>query len=104
MSIVAQGSNKIKQSLKAIEDITNKPRLGLIMEQSKIPTDPTKQIFLDGKHFMLPANKVEVTTNDLGQKVFNFNKTTAPNAEIIAIQYANQGIDHVTANTLGSPS
>ena len=104
MSIVAQGSNKIKQSLKAIEDITNKPRLALIMEQSKIPTDPTKQIFLDGKHFMLSANKVEVTTNDLGQKVFNFNKTTAPNAEIIAIQYANQGIDHVTANTLGSPS
>ena len=104
MSIVAQGSNKIKQSLKAIEDITNKPRLGLIMEQSKIPTDPTKQIFLNGEYFMLSANKVEVTTNDLGQKVFNFNKTTAPNAEIIAIQYANQGIDHVTANTLGSPS
>ena len=104
MSIVAQGSNKIKQSLKAIEDITNKPRLALIMEQSKIPTDPTKQIFLNGEYLMLSANKVEVTTNDLGQKVFNFNKTTAPNAEIIAIQYANQGIDHVTANTLGSPS
>ena len=104
MSIVAQGSNKIKQSLKAVEDITNKPRLALIMEQSKIPTDPTKQIFLNGEYLMLSANKVEVTTNDLGQKVFNFNKTTAPNAEIIAIQYANQGIDHVTANTLGSPS
>ena len=104
MNIVAQESNKLKQSLKAVEDIINKPRLGLIMEQSKIPTDPTKQIFLNGEYFNLMANKVEVTTNDLGQKVFNFNKTTAPNAEIIAIQYANQGIDHVTANTLGSPT
>lgn len=104
MNIVAQESNRIKQSLKAVEDIINKPNLALKVEQSKIPTDPTKQIFLNGKHFMLSANKVEVTTNDLGQKVFNFNKTTAPNAEIIAIQYANQGIDHVTANTLGSPT
>jgi hypothetical protein len=104
MNIVAQGSISIKQSLKAIEEIITKPNLALKVEQSKIPTDPTKQIFLDGKHFMLSANKVEVTKNDLGQKVFNFNKTTAPNAEIIAIQYANQGIDHVTANTLGSPT
>ena len=104
MNIVAQGSISIKQSLKAIEDIITKPNLALKVEQSKIPTDPTKQIFLDGKYFMLSANKVEVTKNDLGQKVFNFNKTTAPNAEIIAIQYANQGIDHVTANTLGSPT
>ena len=104
MNIVAQGSISIKQSLKAVEDIITRPNLALIMEQTKIPTDPTKQIFLNGKHFMLSANKVEVTKNDLGQKVFNFNKTTAPNAEIIAIQYANQGIDHVTANTLGSPT
>jgi hypothetical protein len=104
MKDIGEISSKVASNLKTIEGIIANPNLALIMEQSKIPTDPTKQIFLDGKHLMLSANKVEVTKNDLGQKVYNFNKTTAPNAEIIAIQYANQGIDHVTANTLGSPT
>jgi hypothetical protein len=104
MKDIGEISSKVASNLKTIEGIIANPNLALKMEQSKIPTDPTKQIFLDGKYLMLPANKVEVTKNDLGQKVYNFNKTTAPNAEIIAIQYANQGIDHVTANTLGSPS
>jgi hypothetical protein len=100
MKDIGDVSTKIKLSLNNVEAINKAPNLLTKIEQPTILTDPSKQVFLEGKHFTLMANKVEVTKNDLGQKVYNFNKTSAPNAEVVAIQYANQGIDHVTANTM----
>jgi endonuclease G len=100
ISTLGEASHKIASLAKDLDTVNTKSTLLTKIEQPTILTDPSKQVFLEGKHFTLMANKVEATKNDLGQRVYNFNKTSAPNAEVVAIQYANQGIDHVTANTM----
>ena len=101
MNIIAQESNRIKQSLKNLETVNTKSNLALKVEQPKIGLiDPAKQVLFEGNHYTQPAKEIRRTTNSEGKTVITFNIAASPNSEVIAKQRYDQAIDYVTINSI----